>query len=1374
MVISSSAVTLIHILQRLVVCVLLGIICLTTTFKDDARGVGGVDAMIQVMNLTLSQKGLVQFVPSQSIRLMILYNTTNPITSFNITCPSFVKPPKVQIGVFSMVLQTITIDMWLSDNIRIDYSPYSSTDNMPSTLIMTYIADTKPAILSHAAVARLNQNTTSFEALVRFGFSQEVEDFNLVCNTSAPIQLACDLVLAGPMSQSPLYIVRLTPLAKPGAVLRLPSSVDISYMLPPGRAATTQTNVALRLDSLQSFVSDVQYVIANNTVVSEQLAENYVYTYVTALSNNRLVYFDHSLGRPVSAVQQLLGNPGNSLLQYRMPWITSNSSSFGLFSMATTVSPLASPIMYTRKFIKLLTSMTGNSDLVKTNVIDMTLLIPDKLANVYVYGKTLPFPYGYPSSSSYHSDKFTFAMSFPTTVAQVQVPVTAYHGTDIYVGGGIVYSIKPNTPTINVPHMNSFVVVPTGPYSCIVQFSITCALGFLKATTSYGQVITTADLVSGDLVNGVYEAELEMPTTMDYLPRFKLSLYDTKMIEASFLEGMPINQNFNTQLTRLPYFSLDINTIQSFSFQPNNLDVSNGPKSTTLTIKVPTPWKTGAPRFQLFVNQGVESKDYIFQGYYDANQQSYIIPITVRERLFTGPVNYVIHSDPTPLTPSLLASNPSIGDNAYLNVVSEFADLMGPMVANITQIPFATGDNYYLWYVAIQDLESGIRNVEAYAWTDMYPVIQNITRFISFVGGDAFTGIYAIKFFPNLQPPMDVNYTLELILTDNLGNQASSFKNYTNPAPNVDPFLNIINTPMYSLRQYTVPRNSSIVVTTPPSATQMKLLNPAATINVASMTRNISMSFTLTTSAQCSITRILNFNVDHRPIVYIHSVYGDTIAVPAVYTTSIADTTTGWSINEQLPYGFGAYGLTMSIYGVPDSCYNYTSIPSVLMLDYINITTEFKLTGPVILSASDITSRGGLLSIRGKQFGFINSTQTILMVDYTGNATSFQQVPTSFVSGPLVVASISSFSSPSILIKVITLGVESNVYRVVAYIAPPPVIVPTQRPTTPPLHSNQTCPGSPPCSNQGRCVNALCVCNPPWYGPTCESEIVDTPVEHNPNAPTTSFDFSTGVSVVEIQELTSTGDIFQRYNLTSTWEYSNVTTNYGQTFNYVSKLPTRTPSSVLVRVDYFNVEANVTFANKLYTMRPSTVKYSISITQYPFNSTVNTLRVLLTASINNTIDDCSSSSDVGQINSRVQWIKLNVRGHSLYGRFIDTGVVDGRPTIINNILMNGNGNDNSTTDGQSIIAMDMPYFRFTGMIDPDFSVLVDKNYNANKCSSSSGLSNEAKIAIIVAVCGAVCVALVIVAILKRSEIRMAAKMLNRKLRHKQEVKMDNM
>jgi len=281
-----------------------------------------------------------------------------------------------------------------------------------------------------------------------------------------------------------------------------------------------------------------------------------------------------------------------------------------------------------------------------------------------------------------------------------------------------------------------------------------------------------------------------------------------------------------------------------------------------------------------------------------------------------------------------------------------------------------------------------------------------------------------------------------------------------------------------------------------------------------------------------------------------------------------------------------------------------------------------------------------------------------------------------------------------------------------------------------PTNSPQSCLNQ--CSGNGECTPNGCVCKSPYVGLDCSSQVIIVPPKINNTIPESNFIippssnnknevFYAIISVVALNEVDKDSNVLNRYSFNQ-WivsnntdsKYKDYTNSIG--FIYTASLTNNNDKSVTnlsVSIDYFNINEaiNITFANQQLQMNPHSLKYSINITNYSFESSLNSLQLVLSASIesdNSNDDECSSKQTGDVVDSESEFIKMQIDQTSLYGRFIKRGVIDNRVKYVTNTLLDSEYNAIETTSkSQTYIGINIPFYSKLAQLDPDFSILVD-------------------------------------------------------------------
>ncbi|KYQ92427.1 hypothetical protein DLAC_11651 [Tieghemostelium lacteum] len=452
-----------------------------------------------------------------------------------------------------------------------------------------------------------------------------------------------------------------------------------------------------------------------------------------------------------------------------------------------------------------------------------------------------------------------------------------------------------------------------------------------------------------------------------------------------------------------------------------------------------------------------------------------------------------------------------------------------------------------------------------------------------------------------------------------------------------------------------------------------------------------------------------------------------------------------------LPYGW-AQGISqgefrVSIYGFADVLYNIGSYenPNLVYNTYMDYNV------PYIDGYYPISTNGGALTIKGHRFGNILELGDIQIEVTRGGQSVFY--PATFAKGTLIVTANLPAYSQQFTVVVLRNNIPSNTLT----ISPTP---PRQNPTTPPP-TNPTnppsCPGTPPCSgpSRGSCTSKGCECISPYRGNDCSSQTVPGgPPETGGNDPTTnstteiptegggSITVTSLISVIALNELNFKGESVKNHSL-SNWKLDNTTQDIGDVIATYSLTIDNDPivkTNISVTIQYFKNETIIEFADQELKMYPSSLKYSIDIGEYKFAQSLNTLQLIMSVGISTSDDEIGSciNQEIGNTTeSDSEFYKLQINDHSLYGRFIKRGIVDNNIRALSSTIQTSIDDNSKSNSIQSLIAINIPYYSESVLIDPDFSILLDSQPAQDKdnsiCTAKSdkGLSKSQLAGIII-------------------------------------------
>ncbi|KAM9976358.1 hypothetical protein ACTFIR_010199 [Dictyostelium discoideum] len=322
------------------------------------------------------------------------------------------------------------------------------------------------------------------------------------------------------------------------------------------------------------------------------------------------------------------------------------------------------------------------------------------------------------------------------------------------------------------------------------------------------------------------------------------------------------------------------------------------------------------------------------------------------------------------------------------------------------------------------------------------------------------------------------------------------------------------------------------------------------------------------------------------------------------------------------------------------------------------------------------------------------------------------------------------------------------------------------------------------CSNNGKCNTntGQCKCNSGWGGYDCNSKSstgggttttspssttgatqTPTPTNEIPKSNTTinGTDGSTvlnnqqtsyEISIVSLIETDFSNNIVNTYNLSKKWTPVNNTNiniyNFTQTIQESCVL-TYTIEEVKTARDY-------QWAGLDLTLDKDSIKISVSIKNYTFNSVLNNLQLRFESLVgdnnknnqeNNECNNKDTQVDTSEIdkNQLLNYVTISRNQKVLYGRFINRVISDSRQTFITTSVIPNNNNNKQSV----IIGLNLPHCTHECLIDPDFSVLVSSSYQECSSDLNNGRASWVLPVAIVIPCVAVVLIAIIVAILYR-------------------------
>eukprot|EP01133_Synstelium_polycarpum_P004034 gene4034-4672_t len=658
-----------------------------------------------------------------------------------------------------------------------------------------------------------------------------------------------------------------------------------------------------------------------------------------------------------------------------------------------------------------------------------------------------------------------------------------------------------------------------------------------------------------------------------------------------------------------------------------------------------------------------------FNGYFNQDRNCFEFPFFVMKDKFEGPMDYhIVTASTSNLKYAELYAK--FGPSSTINIVSENADLLPPLVVNVVAFPSNVVDylsitNHTIgWDITIEDA-NGVIDIVVVVSSQYEP--EYLISTLTCENNDRKNCIAKVRFELPATGKQTQDYFFSLALKDDLSNTATSQSAATffshEVTCGIDPFFKILNTSIESELRITVEYNTPVLDSIPPYISDL-------VVDVDSAYPYIFVNFTVCDNE--SGVRDTN-----TPTVYLSTLFGSMESTKSRYLSSVSSTfQTVYTVQNQTVYSaafdrlssiFTDPILFISIYGLMDNGLNLNGYTSSQLMD-------------AQLQSNDQT-------IASSQF--ISHSINSIVIKYTIPDTEYGSLR--------------------------SIDPESNTLDI--YINPEFI----------------DCPGED-------------LCKP--YG-TCDKTDVVQPVANI----TVDDGSALGlITIHQLRELDSNGVVVDSYDLgqKDLWTFKQTIDTNVLTNHYAGKVDGHSPATIDIYISVYNQTTNYEFAGINYTISPSSLKYSFRLTDYQFKSQLNTLQLVMEASIHSTNSSCSSQ-EIGGNATDVQWMKIKLDDKSIYARFLSRALIDDRVRTVTTSLVEPLPNDDDNTVANhdtsvSLIGINIPYFSWTASLDPDLSIITDYSPRENDinmlCRDTTSKVNYKLIGIIV---GAAAVYLSIVA-----------------------------
>ncbi|EGC31749.1 hypothetical protein DICPUDRAFT_156353 [Dictyostelium purpureum] len=901
----------------------------------------------------------------------------------------------------------------------------------------------------------------------------------------------------------------------------------------------------------------------------------------------------------------------------------------------------------------------------------------------------------------------------------IKVSVPFYKGSNYpinFLSNDSLFIIVTGVPNID------WVTLDQSYFMLRVSVSDSNGLRLLRLTpNSYGNTM----LAQGTLQNGIFEFKFSyLDSFIDFQSQSLILLVSNGIEE--FEQSIQYNEVLKLSpfsrfladplLESLKGFDM-LSNIKKISFLNNKMNVTNNDGWNLMFLEFKDGVQNYEPMLsvikdvteQSYFHKTFDSSDLNIQNYYgqwNRDYSLYIIEFFIPRNIIAGFLSYSLSITYNKYS---IVYNQDLPSEYQLTIVSSKTDFQGPIIKNLI-MKLLPGQDYdfIVWNITISDSINGFK--------DGYILVRSLNDYSKYnytlskdtiIVGDIYEGLHQIK----VQVPatscgqtpdsFNIFQIFEVFFRDS-GDNLSHFKiqGKINKLAYTDPFsFNI--TLLYNLSyQYICTLKPT---DDPISPSIMSLDVSAYSINVFSTNRKLQFNL----HAECQST----INIYSPPTIYLSSFLNpNIIQVPLslVNCTDPSNKVCFFTGIYEVSLGFGyPDGILYSLYGLSSGRGTMVGKTSGEIGKYI-VTSNSTLTSPLITSTGKITSNGGSLRIDGI---VLHNAKSVL-VSYSDRSSQII-APSKIFSTSLIIPNIKPTKSAFTIKITSSNGEQSNTFTVSPTISidiPPNPQKPTV--TCKKDSSGNICGGN----TKGECINNQCICKSPWIGSDCSSKIIVIPKpEPSLEEPSTTIlvdeeddVLKSIISVVQLRELDYQSEPVKKYQF-EIWHRTNLSSS---AYQYISNITNNKINTIVnVTLQWFESAATINFANQVVEMNPSSLKYTITIGEYGFESTLNSLQLVMLSTVKSNIDDCSYKEFNNQTSD--DYLRLKIRGKSLYGRFIKRAVLDETKiiSISNQILdkdMDSADNENSL---QSFIGINIPYFQFSAVIDPDYSVIVDHSAN---------------------------------------------------------------
>ncbi|KAK5577895.1 hypothetical protein RB653_002843 [Dictyostelium firmibasis] len=316
----------------------------------------------------------------------------------------------------------------------------------------------------------------------------------------------------------------------------------------------------------------------------------------------------------------------------------------------------------------------------------------------------------------------------------------------------------------------------------------------------------------------------------------------------------------------------------------------------------------------------------------------------------------------------------------------------------------------------------------------------------------------------------------------------------------------------------------------------------------------------------------------------------------------------------------------------------------------------------------------------------------------------------------------------------------------------------------------KTCPNNCSGTSNGKCNSNTgeCECNNKFTGYDCSLSIPTSPqpstnstVNNTGGVTINNQDTKYEISILSLNEISFDGSIIISHQLNRNWSIDSNNTELNK-FKFSQTLINNTCTITYMIEEIKNENKKFTFGTTTFTIEKDSIKLSVSINNYQYQSTLNTLQLVFysavstnTDSTDNNNNECNkkeASIDTSEVNNQQvsNYIQISKNSKILVGRFINQVISDSRATFMSSTIIKDN-NDSSTSTSSIKLGLNLPHCNEC-LIDPDFSVLVSPDFKQSCNDDDKSKKWLIPVAVVVPVVGCSLIAIIVFIIYKKNRI----------------------